>query len=102
MSDLGIEFEEEYDGSEFHIRSRKLLGGKTTPTMINFLIDRGVAKTEKQALVLSLVVILLFLGISIFIIRNTFVNNEPLEIVDKYGRSIPFNEYVDQLNQGTF
>ncbi len=102
MSDLGIEFEEEYDGSEFRIRSRKLLGEKTTPTMINFLIDRGVAKTEKQALVIAVVVIILFLGISITIIRNTFVNDQPLEVVDKYGRTIPFDEYVTQIKAGTF
>jgi hypothetical protein len=102
MSDLGIEFEEEYDGSEFHIRSRKLLGEKTTPTMITFLMDRGVAKTEKQALLIAVIMILIFLGVSIMIIRNTFVNDQPLEIVDKYGRSIPFDEYVIQLNAGTF
>jgi len=102
MSDLGIEFEEEYDGSEFHIRSRKILGEKTTPTMINFLIDRGVVKTEKQALGLSVLAIVIFLSISVFIIRSSLVNDTPLEVVDKYGRTIPFDEFVTQINEGTF
>jgi len=102
MSDLGIEFEEEYDGSEFHIRSRKILGEKTTPTMINFLIDRGVVKTEKQALGLSILTIVIFLSISVFIIRSSLVNDTPLEVVDKYGRTIPFDEFVTQINEGTF
>lgn len=102
MSELGIEFEEEYDGSEFHIRSRKLLGEKTTPTMITFLIDRGVAKTEKQAFYISVFCIIIFLSISVWIIRSTFVNDTPLQVVDKYGRSIPFEDYVVQINQNDF
>jgi hypothetical protein len=101
MSELGIEFEEEYNGSDFHIRSRKLLGEKTTPSMITFLMDRGVAKSEKQAFIISLVAILIFISLSIFIIRTSFVNNEPIRVVDKYGRSIPFEDYVIQLNEKT-
>lgn len=101
MSDLGIEFEEEYDGSNFHIRSRKLLGEKTTPTMITFLIDRGVAKSEKQAFFIAITLIIIFISLSIFIIRGTLVNNEPIRVVDKYGRSIPFDDYVLQLSEKT-
>ena len=102
MSELGIEFEEEYDGSEFHIRSRKLLGEKTTPTLITFLMDRGVAKSEKQAFYISITCIVIFLSVSVWIIRSTVVNDTPLQVVDKYGRSIPFDEFIEQVNQGTF
>ncbi|MEY2641043.1 MAG: hypothetical protein RL150_436 [Candidatus Parcubacteria bacterium] len=99
MSELGIEFEEEYNGSDFHIRSRKLLGEKTTPTMITFLIDRGVAKSEKQAFIISIALIVIFISLSVFIIRVSLVNNEPIKVIDKYGRSIPFDDYVQQLNE---
>jgi hypothetical protein len=102
MSDNGIEFEDEYDGSEFHIRSRKILGERVTPGMITFLIDRGVAKNEKQALTISIVLICIFVSISIFIIRSTLVHDTPIQIVDKYGRTITYDEYVVQLKKGTY
>lgn len=100
MSDSGVEFEDEYDGSEFHIRSRKILGESVTPGMIVFLMDRGLAKNEKQAFTISLVLIGIFLITSIFIIRTTLVNDKPIQIVDKYGRVITYDEYVVQLKKG--
>lgn len=102
MSDNGIEFDDEYDGSEFHIRSRKILGERVTPGMITFLIDRGLVKNEKQALIVSIILICIFLSISIFIIRTTLVDNTPIQIVDKYGRTITYDEYVRQLKKGVY
>lgn len=102
MSDSGIEFEDEYNGSEFHIRSRKILGESVTPGMITFLIDRGLVKNEKQALIVSLVLIMIFISISVFIIRTTLVDNTPIQIVDKYGRTVTYDEYVTQLKKGTY
>jgi len=101
MSELGVEFEDEYQGSDFHIRSRRLLGEKTTPSMVSFVMNKGIVKTEKQAVIFLSILIGLFLLLSVFIIRTSLINNEPLRVVDKYGRTIPFEEYVDALAQGT-
>lgn len=100
MPDEDIQFEEEYGDSKFHIRSRKLLGEPTTPAMVNFLISKRVAKDEKQALIILVSAIIVFLGLSIFIIDKSINNNEELIIVNKYGQQIPFNDYVEMLNQG--
>jgi len=99
MSDE-IQFEEEYGDSGFHIRSRKLLGEPTTPTMINFLLQKKIAKDEKQAMVILVIVIIVFLSLSIFIINRSINNNEELIIVNKYGQEIPFDDYIDMLNRG--
>lgn len=100
MSDGDIQFEEEYGDSKFHIRSRKILGEPTTPAMVNFLISKNVAKDEKQALIILISAIVVFLALSIFIIDKSINNDEELIIVNKYGQQIPFNEYVEMLNQG--
>jgi len=100
MPDEDIQFDEEYGDSRFHIRSRKLLGDPTTPTMINFLLDKKIAKNEKQAMVILLIVIVAFLGLSTFIINRSLSNSEDLIIVNKYGQEIPFEDYVDMLNRG--
>lgn len=101
MPDEDIQFEEEYGDSKFHIRSRKLLGEPTTPAMINFLISKKVAKDEKQALIILVSIIVIFLGLSIFIIDKSINNDEELIIVNKYGQQIPFEDYVGMLNQGS-
>lgn len=95
-----IQFEEDYGDSKFHIRSRKILGEPTTPTMINFLLEKKIVKTEKQALVALSCAIVVFLGLSVSIIHNSLSTNEELIIVNKYGQKIPFDVYVDKLNRG--
>ncbi|MEY2702088.1 MAG: hypothetical protein RLY43_721 [Bacteroidota bacterium] len=95
-----IQFEDEYGDSGFHIRSRKLLGEPTTPTMINFLLQKKIAKDERQASVILVSVIILFLALSSFIINNSISNNEELVIVNKYGQEIPFEDYIDMINRG--
>lgn len=99
MSDE-IQFEEEYGDSGFHIRSRKILGEPTTPTMINFLLNKKIAKNEKQAMIILVIGIVVFLSASILIVRNSIVNNEELVIVNKYGQEIPFEDYIDMINKG--
>lgn len=100
MPDEDIQFEEEYGDSKFHIRSRKILGEPTTPAMVNFLISKNVAKDEKQALIILVSAIVVFLALSIFIIDKSINNDDPLIIVNKYGQQIPFEEYVTMINQG--
>jgi hypothetical protein len=100
MSENDIQFEEDYGDSGFHIRSRKLLGEPTTPTMINFLLQKKIVKNEKQAMFILIIFILLFLSLSIFIIRSTITNNKELIIVNRYGQEIPFEDYIDMINRG--
>lgn len=100
MSNEEIQFEEEYGNSEFHIKSRKILGEPTTPTMINFLLEKGIVKNEKQATFLLIVCIVIFLSLSIFIIRNAISNNEELMVINKFGQQIPFDNYIESLNKG--
>jgi hypothetical protein len=95
-----IQFEDEYGDSGFHIRSRKLLGEPTTPTMINFLLQRKIAKNEKQATIILVSIIILFLILSSFIINRSLNDNEELIIVNKYGQEIPFEDYIDMINRG--
>lgn len=100
MTDNEIQFEEEYGDSRFHIRSRKLLGEPTTPTMVNFLLDKKIAKNEKQALYILGSIITIFLVVSGIIINKSLINDEPLVIVNKYGQEIPFEVYVDMISRG--
>jgi hypothetical protein len=99
MSD-DIEFEEEYGTPRFHIKSRKLLGEPTTPTMVNFLLQKKIAKDEKQALIILACVIVFFLSTSIFIINKTLSKNNNLVIINKYGQEIPLEDYINMINQG--
>lgn len=100
MTDGDIQFEEDYGDSGFHIRSRKILGEPTTPTMINFLLSKKIAKNEKQATIILCILIVIFLFLSIFIIRKALIDKEELIIVNKYGQEIPFEDYIDMINQG--
>lgn len=96
-----IQFEEEeYGDSRFHIKSRKILGEPTTPTMINFLLDKKIAKNEKQATAILIIIIVAFLVLSTYIIKSSLTNDEKLVIVNKYGQEIPFDQYVEMLNKG--
>ncbi len=100
MSENDIQFEEDYGDSGFRIRSRKLLGEPTTPTMINFLLERKIANTEKQATIILVTFIVVFIGLSGFIINKSINNDEELIIVNRYGQEIPFDNYVEMLNRG--
>ncbi len=98
--DNEIQFEEEYGDSRFHIKSRKLLGEPTTPTMINFLLEKKIAKNEKQATIMLVIAIVVFLGFSALIINDSISESREIIIVNKYGQEIPFDQYVDMLNRG--
>jgi hypothetical protein len=87
------------DQNEFHIKSRRLLGEPTTPTMISILLKTGIAKNEKQALIILLAVILSTLGLTLAIIlgRTAPVSNV---VVDKNGNTYQFEEYIELVRQG--
>lgn len=85
--------------NEFHIKSRRIFGEPTTPSMISLLIKTGIAKTEKQALIIlcSLIAIVLSVTISILIARHTPTSNV---VVDQNGVSYTFQEYIGLVRQG--
>jgi hypothetical protein len=87
------------DQNEFHIKSRRLLGEPTTPTMISLLLKSGIAKNEKQALLMLVAVILATLGLTFGILfaRTAPQNNT---VVDKDGNVYQFEEYIELVRQG--
>lgn len=101
VDDNDVQFEEDSPrDSQFHIRSPKILGEVTTPTVINFLLERNVVKNEKQATVLVLLICAVFLIVSGFIIRNKISSPEELMVINKYGQEITFDEYIAAVNRG--
>ena len=85
--------------NEFHIKSRRLLGEPTTPTMISLLLKTGIAKNEKQALIILLATVLATLGLTLTII---LVRTAPASdvVVDKDGNAYQFAEYIELVRQG--
>jgi hypothetical protein len=86
--------------NEFHIRSRKLFGDPTTPTMISILLKTGVAKNEKQAtgILLGIIAVTLTLtSILIYVRFNPPINNT---LTDLYGNTYTFEQYIELVRQG--
>ena len=92
-------FEEE-PNTEFHIRSRRILGAPETPAMVQFLLKRGWAKNEKQALYILIAAIVIFLGISFYIFHANNTSSDTITIPD--GRQISIPEYVQGVRQGIY
>ena len=65
----GVDFIEK---NEFHIKSRKLFGDPTTPTMITILLKTGLAKNEKQALTILIGIIIAALSLTAWIANSQF------------------------------
>lgn len=85
--------------NEFHIKSRRLLGEPTTPTMVSLLLKTGIAKNEKQALLILIATILGTLGLTIFLILSRTAPQSNI-VVDSQGNSYTFEEYIDLVRQG--
>lgn len=86
--------------NEFHIRSRKLFGDPTTPTMISILLKTGLAKNEKQAAGILLSIIAITLTLTSVLIHLRF--NQPIDntITDQYGNIYTFEQYIELVRQG--
>ncbi len=87
------------DQNEFHIKSRRLLGEPTTPTMVSLLLKSGIAKNEKQALMILLATILATLGLTLGIIWARSVPQDDV-VIDKDGNTYQFAEYIELVRQG--
>lgn len=87
------------EDNEFHIKSRRLLGEPTTPTMISFLIKVGIVKNEKQALMILVLTILLTITATLFLIFQRTSPNDGF-VQDKFGNKYTAEEYVNLIKQG--
>jgi hypothetical protein len=85
--------------NEFHIKSRKLLGDPTTPTMIRVLLRTGLAKNEKQALIILLSLIGVTLTLTCTLIYSRSIPSNNL-VIDKAGNSYTFDQYIELVRAG--
>ena len=92
-----VEFEE--NNNEFHIKSRRLLGEPDTPGMIKVLLKSGIVKTEKQALVILVALMLVAFSATFFLLsdRNSA---QDASITGIDGIEYSAEEYIDLLGKG--
>ncbi len=86
--------------NEFHIKSRQLLGDIPTPRMVSALIRTGFAKDDKQAVTILIVVICITLASTLFLIQSRSSNSQSDVVVDQYGQTYSFQEYINLVRQG--
>lgn len=92
-----VEFVEQ---NEFHIKSRRLFGEPETPGMIRFLLKTGVAKNEKQAVIVLTIVIILSITATLFIIHSRINQSGSNLITDANGKTYTVEQYVELVRQG--
>lgn len=97
--DMGeIDFMEE---NEFHIRSRRLLGEPTTPSMVQFLLKSGVAKDEKQALLILIATVSIIILLTIYLANILLFDSNSVNYVeDKFGNRYTAQEYLQLIKSG--
>ena len=89
-------FEED---NEFHMKSRRLLGKPETPGMVRFLLNTGIVKNEKQALIVLIGVIIVVVVATIWVFR--VMNKDGVGyIIDSQGRKITAEEYIRLIKTG--
>ncbi len=86
--------------NEFHIRSRKLFGEPTTPTMVIILLKTGIAKNEKQALGILLGTVAAILLLTSWLLYSRI--NPPTNniIIDQQGNTYTFEQYIELVRSG--
>ena len=60
-----------FDESKYKIKSRVIFGKPEVTTMIFVLVNKGIVKTEKQAMALLLICIVLLLSISVMLFSRS-------------------------------
>lgn len=88
------------ENNQFHIKSRKLFGDPTTPTMIVILLKTGLAKNEKQALIILVGIILATLSLTAWVANSQFNPKVSDLVIDQQGNSYTFQEYIDLVKAG--
>lgn len=94
----GIRFNEE---EEFHIKSRKLFGEPTTPSMVRFLLRFGIVKNEKQALIVLIIFVAIVIFITIYL-SNVFLvsGGGPSYVKDRFGVKYTPEQYFKLRQEG--
>jgi len=96
MSEL--RFNEE---DNFHIKSRRLFGEPTTPSMISFLLRFGIVKNEKQALVLLLSFVFVIIFLTIYISNVFLIGGDGLGYIkDRFGNKYTPEQYFKLRQEG--
>ena len=90
-----IEFNEE---NEFHIKSRALFGDPQTLTMIRLLLKTGIIKKEKHAVAVLLIMVVIFVGVTLFVLNGR--NNANDYVVTPDGTKYSAEEYINLVKQG--
>ena len=67
-----------FDESSFKIKSRSILAEPESPAMIRSLVNRGIVKNEKQALIIMLTMIGLFVAATVTMLYITFAEPAPV------------------------
>lgn len=70
----------QFDESQFKLRSRRILGEPEVPGMIKVLVTKGIVKTERQAIMFLLGIVVVFIAISIFIVKSNGVQPATLDL----------------------
>lgn len=87
--------------NDFHIRSRRLLGEPTTPSMVSFLLKSGIAKNEKQALFILIGVVGAILILTVYLANILLIGTKgPNYVEDKFGNKYSAEQYIELLKQG--
>lgn len=86
--------------NEFHIKSRKLFGEPTTPTMVIILLKTGIAKNEKQALAILLGSVAAILALTSWLLYTRINPATDNIVVDQSGNTYTFEQYIDLVRQG--
>lgn len=86
--------------NEFHIKSRRLFGEPTTPTMIRILLRTGIAQNEKQALFILIAFTIIILTTTFMLINARLNPPSSNIVVDTQGNTYTFEQYIDLVRQG--
>jgi hypothetical protein len=73
-----IDFEADDQGARNNVLYSKFQSSSQKPRIVDFLIRKGIAKTESQANVILLATIVVLIVVSIFLFRYNSYQNQPI------------------------
>ena len=67
-----------FDESKYKIKSKVILGQAEVPGITKFLLRKGIVKSERQALLLTIILILTMLSATVYIVYTNFFKKPQL------------------------
>lgn len=61
-----------FESDKFKYKSRTILSTPQVPGMTKFLMNKGIVKNERQAIILMFAITIIFSGLSIYMAKKTF------------------------------